>query len=241
MWNVWNSKVVPVDNPEYVSGGWQQYNQIEAVGNVAGTSAPDVVSRDASGVLWLHQGTGEEPKALANRLRIGPGWQVYTELTGGSDLDGDGRADLVATDKRGDLWFYKGTGSATEPFAPRRKTGFGWGVYNHLTATGNIAGAAAGDLIARDKDGVLWLYLGNGDGTFAQRIKVGGGWNGYTDIVAIGDANKDGRPDLYATHGPNRTAYFYAGMGNWRTPFANRWSTGLLVGNPYGIVFDRVS
>ncbi|MFB8407507.1 FG-GAP repeat domain-containing protein, partial [Streptomyces sp. NPDC055912] len=130
----------------------------------------------------------------------------------------DGWADLVATYKRGDLWFYKGTGTAAKPFPPRKKIGFGWGVYHQLTATGNIAGAKAGDLVARDKDGALWLYLGNGDGTFAQRIKVGGGWNEYSHIVGTGDANKDGRPDLYATHGPNRTAYFYAGTGNWRTP-----------------------
>ncbi|MGJ7420712.1 FG-GAP repeat domain-containing protein, partial [Streptomyces cinereoruber] len=105
---------------------------------------------------------------------VGGGWQVYDRLAGGSDLNGDGRADLVATDKAGDLWLYKGTGNASAPFAARTKIGFGWGIYNQITAVGNIAGAAAGDLVARDKDGVLWLYLGKGDGTFAARTKIGG-------------------------------------------------------------------
>ncbi|NED04675.1 hypothetical protein G3I55_23765, partial [Streptomyces sp. SID6648] len=72
------------------------------------------------------------------------GWNVYTRLTGGSDLDGDGRTDLLAADTAGVLWFYKGTGSASAPFAARTRVGGGWGVYNEITAVGDIAGTAAG-------------------------------------------------------------------------------------------------
>ncbi|MFE0736127.1 N-acetylmuramoyl-L-alanine amidase [Streptomyces sp. NPDC058855] len=199
-----------------VGTGWQIYDRVESAGNVAGTSAPDTVARDTKGDLWLYQGTGDGARPLSGRIRIGTGWGIYQHLAGGSDLTGDGRADLLATDKAGGLWLYPGTGNTTAPLGPRRQIGTGWGVYNQLTATGDLGGAAAGDLLARDADGVLWLYLGKGDGTFAPRARLGAGWNAYTDLVGIGDGNGDGRADLLAANGK---AYFYAGTGDWSAPF----------------------
>ncbi|MEU2230162.1 FG-GAP repeat domain-containing protein [Streptomyces vietnamensis] len=215
-------------NPRLLVGsGWQIYDRIEAAGNVAGSAVSDVVARDKSGVLWLYQGTGISKAPLATRVRIGSGWNTYNQLTGGSDLTGDGRADLVATDKAGDLWLYKGTGSLTTPYAGRKKIGGGWGIYNRITATGNLAGAAAGDLVARDKDGVLWLYLGKGDGTFAPRVKIGSGWGAYGHLLGIGDANRDGRPDLYASvRNADREAFLYQGTGSWERPFRARGQVG---------------
>ncbi|WP_406060989.1 VCBS repeat-containing protein [Streptomyces sp. NBC_01077] len=234
---VWSSHLLPSGAPVSVGSGWNGYRRIESVGDVAGTKAPDVIGVDASGVLWLHPGTGEEQAPLAPRVRIGGGWQVYDKLAGGSDLDGDGRADLIAADTAGDLWFYKGTGNPKAPYAPRKKNGFGWGVYNQLTAVGNIAGGPAGDLVARDRAGALWLYLGKGDGTFAGRVRIGGGWNQYSHLVGIGDATMDGRPDLYV-FGPNNTSYVYAGTGDWRAPFAVRTPTRVLTDTTLG--FDEV-
>ncbi|WP_435974628.1 FG-GAP repeat domain-containing protein [Streptomyces sp. Qhu_M48] len=211
-----------------IGAGWDAYDQIVTPGNVAGARFADLVARDKTGALWLHTGTGggTGTPVFSPRTKIGGGWQIYDKLTGGSDLDGDGHPDLVATDTAGDLWFYKGTGSATAPFAPRVKTGHGWGIYNKIVATGNIGGGPAGDLVARDTAGDLWLYLGNGDGTFAARTKIGGGWNRYDEIIAIGDADRDGRPDLLANgpDGLNDDLALYAGTGNWRTPFGPRSS-----------------
>ncbi|MBT2455532.1 VCBS repeat-containing protein [Streptomyces sp. ISL-86] len=101
------------------------------------------------------------------------------------------------------------------------KAGTGWGIYNQVTAVGNIAGGPGGDLVARDKDGVLWLYMGTSDGTFASRVKIGGGWNAYTHLVAIGDANRDGRPDLLGYSADK--LYVYHSTGDWRAPFRSRY------------------
>ncbi|MER5312231.1 VCBS repeat-containing protein [Streptomyces sp. NPDC002773] len=212
----------------YDSEDWNAYDRVEAVGNIAGTTVFDVVARDTAGVLWLHVGS---PSSGQRPAKVGGGWNTYDLLAGGSDLTGDGRSDLVGVDKAGDLYLYKGTGSASAPYGVRKKIGVGWGVYNELTAVGNVAGAPAGDLVARDKAGVLWLYLGKGDGTYAPRIRVGGGWNEYTDLVGIGDANKDGRPDLYVRTTGTNTSYFYAGTGDWRAPFATRATTQAGVNN----------
>ncbi|WP_086824064.1 FG-GAP-like repeat-containing protein, partial [Streptomyces sp. NRRL B-24572] len=198
-----------------VGTGWGIYNQLEAVGDVAGGAAPDLLARDASGVLWLYQGNGNG--GFATRVKVGSGWNTYKQLTGGSDLNGDGRSDLLATDTTGALWFYKGTGNATAPFAARVKVGGGWGIYNRITAVGNLAGTAAGDLVARDTSGVLWLYQGNGSGGFTTRVKVGSGWGGFTHLVGVGDADRDGRVDLYAAG--RSGSRLYSGTGVATAPF----------------------
>ncbi|GGR39936.1 VCBS repeat-containing protein [Streptomyces roseolus] len=173
---------------------WSPYALLAAPGDLGGSGSPDVVGRDGDGVLWLHQGEGRK---FLPRTRIGGGWQVYNKITAGSDLNADGRGDLLATDTSGVLWFYASTGNATAPFKPRVKIGGGWQIYNQITAPGNIAGATGGDLLARDASGVLWLYLGKGDGTFTARRQIGGGWQRFTHLAGLGDQNRDGRVDLY--------------------------------------------
>ncbi|MFF8608799.1 FG-GAP-like repeat-containing protein [Streptomyces sp. NPDC015346] len=221
-----------------VDSGWGIYDRIESVGDVSGSTAPDTIARDLNGGLWLFRGTGLGRTPLESRTPLGGGWNTYDQLAGGSDLTGEGRADLVAFDKAGDLWLYKGVGSDTSLYEPRKKIGWGWGIYNQITAVGNVGGAPAGDLLARDKDGVLWLYPGKGDGTFASRVRLGGGWNAYTRLVGIGDANKDGKPDLYA-YGPDGSTYLYRGTGDASAPFAPRvWAQVYsYVGDRYDEVF----
>ncbi|MFB7935802.1 FG-GAP repeat domain-containing protein [Streptomyces sp. NPDC056049] len=204
-----------------IGAGWGVYKQIEAVGNIAGSKHGDLIAVDGSGTLWHYQGRGDG--GFPGRVKVGGGWGAYNKLAGGSDLNGDGRPDLLATDTTGTLWFYKGTGSSTSPFAGRVKVGGGWGTYNHLTAVGNIAGTAAGDLVARDASGILWLYQGRGDGGFSGRVQIGGGWGGFRQLVGAGDLDNDGRPDLIA-YGPGNPdgAYVYRSTGVVDSPFTRR-------------------
>ncbi|MDT0613661.1 FG-GAP repeat domain-containing protein [Streptomyces lancefieldiae] len=228
VWDDSGSQLTEGEN-KLLGGGWNAYDQIEATGNIGGATTGDLVARDKAGVLWIYLGKGDG--TFTTRARIGAGWNIYDKIAAGSDLTNDGRPDLLATDKSGVLWLYKGTGDWRAPFAARARIGAGWDIYNQLTATGDIGGAASGDLVARDKAGVLWIYLGKGDGTFATRTRIGGGWNAYLETVGIGDANHDGHPDLIAYTGSYGT-YFYAGTGNWRTPFVGRQGAALLRTNP---------
>ncbi|MFF5929991.1 hypothetical protein [Streptomyces hydrogenans] len=196
------------------TGGWNTYTLLASPGNLAGGTADDIVGRDRDGVLWLYQ---SEKQKLLPRTKIGGGWQIYNKITGGSDLNGDGRGDLLATDTAGVLWLYTSTGDAKAPFKARKKIGAGWGQYNLLTAPGNIAGATGGDLLARDKDGVLWLYLGKGDGTFTARRKIGGGWQKYTQIIPAGKSYWHPVTDILAV-GPSGSA-LYRGTDSTTRPF----------------------
>ncbi|MFH8259815.1 FG-GAP repeat domain-containing protein [Streptomyces roseolus] len=207
-----------IDSPETrIGGGWQIYDRIETTGNIAGSAHADLIARDKAGVLWLYQGNGNG--GFSGRIQVGGGWQAYEQISGGSDYTGDGRPDLVAADKTGVLWMYRSTGSATKPFETRKKIGSGWGVYNQLTGTGNIAGAASGDLLARDKDGVLWMYLGKGDGTFTARTRIGGGFGRYSELVGSGDYDRDGKNDLLAVEPATKKTYYFGGTGERYTPF----------------------
>ncbi|MGG2465822.1 VCBS repeat-containing protein [Streptomyces sp. RGM 3693] len=209
-----------------IGWGWDIYNQVTAVGNVAGADHGDVVARDKDGVLWLYLGKGDG--TFDGRVRIGAGWGDYTQLTGGGDVNGDGRGDLLARDSAGVLWLYKGTGNWKAPFAPRVKIGAGWNIYDQITSVGDVAGGPAGDVVARDKDGVLWSYLGKGDGTFDGRVKIGAGWGGYSQLIGIGDANTDGKADLLVTSSDG-DSYVYHGTGSWKAPFAPREQTEISV------------
>ncbi|MFB7345762.1 hypothetical protein ACFCZ6_37560 [Streptomyces hydrogenans] len=202
-------------NPELLgTGGWNTYTLLASPGNLAGGAADDIVGRDRDGVLWLYQ---SEKQKLLPRTKIGGGWQIYNKIVGGSDLNGDGRGDLLATDTTGVLWLYTSTGDAKAPFKARKKIGSGWQQYNLLTAPGNIAGATGGDLLARDTNGVLWLYLGKGDGTFTARRQIGAGWQKYTHIIPAGKNPWHPVNDIYAI-GPTGSARYH-GTDSTTHPF----------------------
>ncbi|MFB7597552.1 FG-GAP-like repeat-containing protein, partial [Streptomyces sp. NPDC056160] len=166
--------------------------------DLTGDGRPDLVARDASGVLWLYTGTGRISAPYATRVKIGGGWNTYNSLTSTGDLTGDGKADLVARDGSGVLWLYKGTGRTSAPYTARVKIGGGWNTYNSLTSTGDLTGDGKADLVARDGSGVLWLYKGTGrtSAPYTARVKIGGGWNTYNSLTSTGDLTGDRKSDL---------------------------------------------
>ncbi|MEV7416078.1 VCBS repeat-containing protein [Streptomyces sp. NPDC089919] len=206
-----------------LGSSWGRYTALVSAGNAGGSRHTDLLARDGAGVLWLYTGKGDGK--FAARSKVGAGWNAYDELTAGGDLTGDGRADLLARGKDGVLWLYPGTGSADAPYRTRKRIGSGWNRYDALVSAGNVAGGAAGDLLARDRAGVLWLYRGRGDGTFGTRTRVGSGWDRYRDLVAWGDADRDGTPDLYARDTSGRS-WLYRGTGSPAAPFRSRSRLG---------------
>uniref|UniRef100_UPI0018FE91EC FG-GAP-like repeat-containing protein n=1 Tax=Streptomyces sp. NRRL F-5193 TaxID=1463860 RepID=UPI0018FE91EC len=192
-----------VDRPFYsrheTGPGWQTYTALTSLSpytqdlyslvNVKPSAATrgrgDIAARDASGILWYYdRHTNATP--YAPRIKVGGGWQAYDRIDGAGDLDRDGYMDLLARDKAGVLWLYKGTGSLTGArFKARVRIGGGWGAYDRLASGADLTGDGRADLLARDRAGVLWLYKGTGDATrpYAGRTQIGGGWQGYDQLV----------------------------------------------------------
>ncbi|MFJ5781087.1 FG-GAP repeat domain-containing protein [Streptomyces hydrogenans] len=168
-----------------VGGGWNAYDRIDGAGDVDRDGYVDLLARDKAGVLWLYKGTGSFTGArFKARVKVGGGWGAYDRLAGGADLTGDGRADLLARDRSGVLWLYRGTGDGTHPYTARTQIGGGWQGYDQLVVTGDLTDDGKADAVARDRSGVLWLYKGTGKatGTFTGRTRIGGGWNTYNHL-----------------------------------------------------------
>ncbi|MFI1659079.1 FG-GAP repeat domain-containing protein [Streptomyces sp. NPDC020472] len=229
-----NGQVTPAKRTK-LGAGFQAYNAIEAAGNLAGGPAGDFVARDTAGVLWSFLGKGDG--TFVARTKVGPGWGAYNKIAAGSDLTGDGRPDLVAVDGAGALWLHKATGKWDAPYAARvRLASAGFNTYNQIAAVGDVAGTAAGDVVARDTAGVLWLFPGKGDGTFAPRVRIGGGWGVFSQLVGAGDLDNDGRPDLIG-YGSGGT-YVYHSTGSVDAPFSRR-TTSLYAGE--GTTFNSIA
>jgi hypothetical protein len=185
--------------------------------------------RDAAGVLWQYRGA---PSVSSNAYydpprKAGAGWNIYTALTALSSFKNDGTGDLVGRDHDGVLWYYTGTGNPSSPFAPRVRVGGGWNIYTMLAGAGDVTGDGHADLLARDHDGVLWLYKGTASTTarFAPRIRIGAGWNTYNLIAGAGDLTADGHADLLARDTAGRL-WLYQGTASATTPYKPRIQIG---------------
>ncbi|MEU3604543.1 VCBS repeat-containing protein [Streptomyces sp. NPDC035033] len=174
--------LINTSNRHVFGGGWQVYNRLVGPGDLSGDGKSDLLARDASGVLYLYRGNGAGT-GFSSRVRVGSGWNAYNQILGAGDYTGDGRADVLARDGSGTLFLYRGTGSATAPFAGRVKIGGGWGTYSKLVAPGDISGDGRADLLAVTASGDLYRYLGTGtNSAISPRVKIGYGYQTYTNL-----------------------------------------------------------
>ena len=211
-----------------------QYKDVLTPGDLdASVSGPEVLTLTTTGHLSLWA-NGTFPSGGPSWT--GSGWQIYNKVIAVGDITGDGHVDLMARDYAGDLWLYKGTGSASSPFAARIKAGFGFGIYDQLVGAGDLTGSGLETLVTRDLDGNLWLYkaTGNDAAPLAGRIKIGTGWNVYNQILGIGD-EIDKIGGIYGRTLPG-DLYFYQGDGTGtgtltaRTFAGSQWNDALIAG-----------
>jgi len=185
------------------TGGWTDA-LIAHRGDWTGDGHEDLLARIGDN-LWIYPNTGSG--ALGNRIALGgrpTGWSGVTAILAPGDFDRDGHPDLIAGDAQG-LWLYRGdpvNPSGVLGSAPIRLGGSEWAQLDPL-APGDVTGDGAVDLWARDRtSGALRLYPNTGGGSLGQPQPVDGGSWTATDrplLASAGDANRDGRPDLWAT------------------------------------------
>ncbi|WHM36534.1 VCBS repeat-containing protein [Streptomyces sp. BPTC-684] len=230
--------------------GWNIYNKLFVPGDVTGDNKNDLLARTPSGDLYLYTGTGNLASPYASRGKVGPGWNMFDQLVGVGDVNGDGRGDAVARMPSGDLYFYAGTGLAADPLKARVKIGSGWDGYNQLLAMDDSTGHV--DLLARDVFGALWLYPFDATGALGTRVRLGEGWEGAT-LANSGGNPFFGKNELIGRDSAGQLNYYLPkgdGQLNARQPMdgdmsavgleklssassldnTSRWSTLTLVG-----------
>jgi hypothetical protein len=170
---------------------------------------------NSSGTLYGYPPNGEG--GIDSRIYSGEGWGATQQMTQ-VDHDADGSADGIWFAEAGSLYHLFYGEDAT-------RVGGGWGIYNKIFSASNLAGAGADDLLARDTNGNLYLYLGYGNGTLTGRTLVGGGWQAYNQITGKGDLTGDGKNDIVARDGSG-VLWLYKGTGDRAKPFTARTKVG---------------
>ncbi|MFG2298577.1 FG-GAP repeat domain-containing protein [Streptomyces sp. NPDC048603] len=119
--------------PTKVGPGWGAYKSIVGGGDITGDGRTDIVTAGTEGQLYLYRGTGNATAPFGARELVGSGWNSYNGLASPGDLNGDGRADLIARDSAGDVWLFKATGhGGTKSFAARTYLDKGWNKYRQF-------------------------------------------------------------------------------------------------------------
>ncbi|MFD7426972.1 FG-GAP-like repeat-containing protein [Streptomyces sp. NPDC059818] len=167
--------------PHFIGLGWDVYDSLTGPGDLSGDGKGDLLARDRKGDVYLYQGNGLGSK-FATRLKVGYGWDTYNLIVGAGDLSGDGLSDVVARDRKGDLYLYRGTGKASAPFKARVKIGTGYNIYKLFAAPGDFNGDGKADLVGVDGKGDVYRYTSTGTGKVDKRVKIGYGWDIYNGI-----------------------------------------------------------
>ncbi|MYQ77825.1 MULTISPECIES: FG-GAP repeat domain-containing protein [unclassified Streptomyces] len=189
--------------------GWQKAAMFVGAGGNPDFGKRSVmgVTSEGSGYVYDSKNNGEF-FARESRFAFPEGWVRVA-----SSLGDDGRAD--------NLWVKNGV-----LYAAGGRISAGWDVYNDLIGPGDLSGDGAGDILARDGKGDLYLYQGNGKGTaLAAKIKVGYGYGSYRHIVGAGDLTGDGRADVVGI-AEDGTLYLYEGTGKASAPLKARVKIG---------------
>ncbi|EMY34307.1 lysozyme M1 [Arthrobacter crystallopoietes BAB-32] len=202
-----------------IGGGWQVFNALVGAGTYDGDAYPDLLARHSDGALWFYAGTGKA--SFKAGVRVGAsGWNVFADLIGAGDLNGDGRRDLLGRKADGTVYFYPGLGTGRT--GTRVAAATGWQVYDSLAGVQDFNGDGAPDLVARKPDGSLWLLAGTGKpaapgSLFGAPRRIGAsGWQAFDRLLGVMDNNRDGKNDLLGIYPDGRLA-FYAGtqMRDW--------------------------
>jgi hypothetical protein len=200
--------------------------ELDAVADFNGDGKPDLLARNC---LYLFPCT-----TLSVFLGNGDGTFQTTpvsttatlERLAAGDLNGDGKADVVAA-SNGTLFVYLSNGDGTFEFTGTYNSGFSDGsVGSSGVALGDFNGDGKTDVVVTTTGdfysrGQVIVFLGNGDGTFqAPKASIGAYGNGS---IAVEDFNGDGKLDLVMSGvdliaGSVEWVQFGNGDGTFQTP-----------------------
>ncbi len=170
------------------SGGWNAMVKITAFGDLTADGRTDLLAVEKStGKLWLYPGTSTGTIG-ARKLMGSGGWNAMNALVAPGDMNGDGRADLIAREgATGKLWFYPAT--STGAFGSRVMIGSGgWNVMASFLTVGDFNADGRNDLATITNSGYvspecrgvgcLVLYPGKGTGALNTGVPEDGNWWG---------------------------------------------------------------
>jgi FG-GAP-like repeat/Tachylectin len=181
-----------------IGSGWGSFTALLAT-EWSGDKKTDLLARTSDGGLLMYRGNGRGGFLTGTGESIGAGWGGFTAILAPGDFSGDGHPDLLARRSDGALLLYRGNGESGFS-GDAQVVGTGWGGFTALLAPGDWNGDGKVDVIARQSDGTLLLYRGNGAAGWitGRGEPIGAGWQNFTALTAGGDFSGDGYPDILA-------------------------------------------
>lgn len=163
-----------------ISSGYGEYinNSRLKFGDITGDGKADALAVESDGSLTLAVGTGD---GFTNFHKVATGFGEY--LTGSrlklADINGDGKADLIALENNGSLTLATSNGDGFSNYHTI-SSGYGDYVSNDRLRFGDVTGDGKADILAVETDGSLTLGTGTGDG-FKDFHKVATGFGTYVN------------------------------------------------------------
>ena len=156
------------------------------------------------------------------------------DLPADSDVDGDGRSDLVTLHSSGTAHVFKGTASgldteaSAQSFGGTKDSALRDGSGDYVIDVARVDSDPYADLVTIDDDGDLFTHSGGADGKFAtgveRELNLPPSINGAGDVEPIGVANADGIPGgalvVYRDPGIIET-YVNDPYTGWFSPYPN--------------------
>ncbi len=183
-----------------------------------------------TGRLYMYPGNGRG--YLQPRSYVSGGWSGMDMLTGVGDMNGDGRADLVARSaSNGRLWLYPGNGRGGLGKAVLIGNG-GWNVMTSITGVGDFNGDGKADLVAVERGGKIWLYPGTGKGPLGKRVQIGNPSTIRQMMTGVGDVDGDRKPDVVTIDSKDGSLWLFSGNGK------GGWGRFTKLGRGWGAMSD---
>jgi hypothetical protein len=197
------------------------YDLTAATGDLDSDGFADLVSRDASGALWLHRGTGRA--ALAAPVKLAGSWSGFDVITGYGDFNADGKADLfVRSRSTGYAYVYPGKGNGTfrHWLGPLSATKGLTGV------TGvQVTGSKDPDLLGVRGDNLVLVGHSGRQNTLSP-IAAGTMFAGANLVLNVGDWDRDGVGDAVTREAATGNLQLRRGLGGGRFAAATTLGTG---------------
>lgn len=218
------------------AGGWnapEYYGTIQT-GDVDGDGGAELLARSASGIhVWEYEEGGWQQLPDGPALSDAGGWnapEYYSTIQTG-DVDGDGRAELLARSASGiEAWKFDGSGWQQLPTGPSWSDAGGWNApeYYSTIQTSDIDADGRDELLARNASYIeAWKF----DGTDWQQLIHGpswsdaAGWNApeYYSTIQVGAIDPIDLDNLLARGKNGIEAWWYASI-NWQPRIGPAWS-----------------